>query len=123
MAISFQKLLPNRVFNCPLLPTSKNSLAGELPTTQKFLDTPLVSYVEKDVFLILLRNLCMKFFQSCIILWYVRFSTRHSHDLIRHTLGGEYWLKKLESAANFFVPFFTTHWDPSHGISLKRKVI
>jgi hypothetical protein len=42
MAIRFQKLLPNRFFNCPLLPTSQSSLSGELPTTQKFLDTPLV---------------------------------------------------------------------------------
>jgi hypothetical protein len=41
MAIIFEKLLPNRFFNCSLLPTSKNILAGELPTTQKFLDTPL----------------------------------------------------------------------------------
>jgi hypothetical protein len=47
MSIIFQKLLPNRFFNCPLLPTSKNILAGELPTTQKFLDTPLAQTVFK----------------------------------------------------------------------------
>jgi hypothetical protein len=47
MAISFQKLLPNQFFNCSLLPISQNSLAGELPTTQKFLDMPLLDHKEK----------------------------------------------------------------------------
>jgi len=49
MAISFQNLLPNRFFNCPLLPTSQNSLAGELSTTQKFLDTPLLAAISLPI--------------------------------------------------------------------------
>jgi hypothetical protein len=65
MAILFQKLLPNRFFNCPLLPTSQNILAGELPTTQKFLDTPLV-----DMILFPKRKLAVLNFDLLLSVWH-----------------------------------------------------
>jgi hypothetical protein len=37
----FWKNVAQLVFNCPLLPTPQNNLAGKWPMTQKFLVTPL----------------------------------------------------------------------------------
>ena len=36
-----QKKVAQWVFNCPLLPITRNSLVGKRPMTQKFLATPL----------------------------------------------------------------------------------
>jgi hypothetical protein len=41
MVISLKKIIAQLVFNCPLLPTTQNILAGKRPMTQKFLATPL----------------------------------------------------------------------------------
>jgi len=42
MGISFEKVVGQLIFNCPLLPNPRNSLAGKRPITQKFLATPLL---------------------------------------------------------------------------------
>jgi len=49
MAIIFKNILAQLIFNCPLLPSPRNNLAGKWPMTQKFLATPLNSNNHKII--------------------------------------------------------------------------